>query len=66
MVLGWAVVLYYLNDFFAILSPRANIKIYYRNFNRIYSDLGLRINYIKDIIGLITEFLEIKIDSNLI
>ena len=58
--------LYYLDDFFAILLLQANIEAYYYDFERIYSYLNIIINYFKDIIGTKADFLGIELDSILI
>ena len=42
------------------------MEAYYRNFNTIYSQLGLVINYSKDVIGTKADFLGIEFDSILI
>ncbi len=58
--------LYYLNDFFAILAPGDNAVLYSQHFDHIYSNLGVIINYIKDVIGIIVDFLGIEFNSILI
>lgn len=62
-VLHWTIVLHYLDDFFAILSPHANAEAYGRDFDRVCYDLGLNINHTKDILGTIADFLGIELDS---
>ena len=63
--LGWSIVLYYLDDFFVILPLNANAEVYCYVFDLIYSQLGLVINYTKDIIGIIADFLGIELDTKL-
>ena len=63
--LGWSIVLYYLDDFFAILPPNTNAEAYYHAFDLVYSQLGLVINHTKDIIGTIADFLGIELDTKL-
>lgn len=58
-------VLYYLDDFFAILSPNADLIAYVKQFDRVCSDLGLLINHTKDVTGTIVDFLGIEFDSTL-
>ena len=55
--------LHYLNDFFVILSPHDNVIIYIRQFNQLYNDLGLRVNYNKNVIRIIADFLSIEFNS---
>ena len=62
--LGWATVLHYLDDFFAVLSPQADHELYMQQFTHIYSDLGLRINTLKDVASTVAVFLGIEMDSN--
>lgn len=62
-VLHWTIVLHYLDDFFAILSPWADAEAYGRDFDQVCSDLGLNINHTKDILGTIADFLGIELDS---
>lgn len=62
-VLGWAVVLHYLNDFFAILPPGVDELRYQQEFDILCEALGLRVNHKKDICDTIAEFLDIELDS---
>ena len=62
--LGWATVLHYLDDFFAVLSPQADHELYMQQFTHICSDLGLRINTLKDVASTVAVFLGIEMDSN--
>ena len=64
--LGWSIILYYLDDFFVILPLNADAEVYYYIFDLIYSQLGLVINYTKDIMGTIADFLGIELDTKLI
>lgn len=64
-ILHWAVVLHYLDDFFAILSPHADAQAYGRDFDRLCTELGLMVNHTKSIFGTIADFLGIELDSNL-
>ena len=63
--LGWAIVLHYLDDFFAVLSPQADYELYAQQFSLVYSDLGLSINTLKDVASTVAVFLGIEMDSNL-
>lgn len=62
-VLHWAVVLHYLDDFFAILPSWADAQAYCSQFDKLCDDLGLSINHTKDILGTIADFLGIELDS---
>ena len=62
-VLSWTFVLHYLDDFFAILPPNADAAAYARQFDQVYTELGLLINHTKDVLGTIAEFLGIEFDS---
>ena len=62
-VLGWSIILHYLNDFFAILSPFDDATAYASQFDQVCSDLGLSVNHTKDILGTIADFLGIEFDS---
>ena len=64
-ILHWAIILHYLDDFFAILAPDADAELYSRQFDALCSQLGLNINHTKDILGTIADFLGIELDSNL-
>ena len=64
-VLYWGIVLHYLDDFFAILTPYDDPIVYANQFDQICSDLGLSVNHSKDIMGTIADFLGIEFDSNL-
>ena len=63
--LGWAIVLHYLDDFFAVLSPQADYELYAQQFSLVCSDLGLSINTLKDVASTVAVFLGIEMDSNL-
>ena len=65
-VLWWATILHYLDDFFAILPPHANADAYAHQFDQVCSDLGLTINYFKDIMSTTADFLGIEFNSILI
>ena len=62
-VLGWTIVLHYLDDFFGILSPHADAGAFANQFDQVCSDLGLAVNHSKDILVTITDFLGIEFDS---
>lgn len=62
-VLTWSLVLHYLDDFFAILSPYNDPIAYGKEFDLVCDDLGLSVNHTKDVIGTIAEFLGIEFDS---
>ena len=64
-VLGWAFILHYLDDFFAVLSPTADAIAYGQQFDDLCAELGLSVNHSKDVIGTIADFLVIEFDSNL-
>ena len=63
-VLGWTVILHYLDDFFAILSPTNDAVAYCQQFDNLCAELGLSINHSKDTMGTIAEFLGIEFDSS--
>ena len=65
-MLHWFVMLYYLNDFFAILPSWVDAEIYNRQFDELCSDLSLMINHTKNILDIIADFLRIELDSILI
>ena len=62
-ILAWSVVLHYLDDFFAILSPHANANAYADQFDQVCIELGLTVNHSKDAMGTIADFLGIEFDS---
>ena len=62
-VLGWSLVLYYLDDFFAILPLQADAEAYCYDFDTVYSQLGLVVNHTKDAMGTKADFLGIELDS---
>ena len=62
-VLGWTIVLHYLDDFFAILSPYDDAIAYANQFDQVCSDLGLSVNHTKDALGTKADFLGIEFDS---
>ena len=62
-VLSWTIVLHYLDDFLAILSPYDDAFAYASQFDQLCSDLGLSVNHTKDILGTIADFLGIEFDS---
>lgn len=62
-VLGWATVLHYLDDFFAILPPGVDEQLYQHQFDILCGELGLKVNHKKDICDSIAEFLGIELDS---
>lgn len=62
-VLCWAVVLHYLDDFFAILGPHDDAEAYASEFDSVCNDLGLSINHKKDTSGTTADFLGIELDS---
>ena len=64
-VLRWAVILHYLDDFFAILPPLANYTLYEQDFDGLCSDLGLKVNVKKNVCGTLVDFLGIELDSSL-
>ena len=62
-VLGWSIVLHYLDDFFTVLPPQADAEAYCRDFDLVCSQLGLVINHTKDVMGTKADFLGIELDS---
>ena len=62
-VLGWTIILHYLDDFFAILSPTDDAVVYGQQFDDLCAQLGLAVNHSKDIMGTIADFLGIEFDS---
>ena len=62
-ILLWAVVLHYLDDFFAILSPSDDAVAYGQQFDDLCNDLGLSVNHSKDAMGTRADFLGIEFDS---
>lgn len=62
-VLGWAIILHYLDDFFAVLPPGADHKRYGEEFDWLCDDLGLTVNTKKSSAGTTAEFLGIELDS---
>jgi hypothetical protein len=62
-VLLWAIVLHYLEDIFAILALQANAIVYSYQFDQVYNELGLSVNYSKDAIGTKADFVGIEFDS---
>ena len=62
-VLLWAIVLHYLDDFFAILAPQADAIAYSHQFDQVCDELGLSVNHSKDAIGTKADFVGIEFDS---
>ena len=62
-VLGWAIILHYLDDFFAIFPPQADHERYGQEFDDLCKDLGLAVNIKKSSTGTTAEFLGIELDS---
>ena len=62
-ILLWAIVLHYLDDFFAILSPEDDAIAYGKQFDDVCNELGLSVNHSKDAMGTKAEFLGIEFDS---
>ncbi len=62
-VLLWAIVLHYLDDFFAILASSDDAILYGQQFDGLCTDLGVKINHTKDVMGTIADFLGIEFDS---
>lgn len=62
-VLLWAIVLHYLDDFFAILSSNANIETYERDFDILCVQLDIVVNHDKSIIGTLADFFGIELTS---
>ncbi len=58
--------LHYLDDFFAILASSDDVILYNQQFDGLCTDLGVKINHIKDVMGTIADFLGIEFDSILI
>ena len=61
-VLCWVIVLYYLNDFFAVLESYDDVEAYVNEFDSVCNDLGFLVNHKKDTLGITADFLEIKLD----
>ena len=62
-VLGWAIILHYLDDFFAVLPPHADYKRYGCEFDELCYNLGFTVNDKKSMAGTTAEFLGIELDS---
>lgn len=62
-VLFWYLVIYYLDDFLAILAPDVDVPLYKRQFDALCKQLGLTVNYQKDVTGITVEFLGLEIDT---
>ena len=62
-VLGWTIILHYLDDFFAVLSPFDDALAYAQQFDHLCAQLGLSVNHSKDILSTIADFLGIEFDS---
>ena len=54
-----------MDDFFVILSPIDDAVAYSQQFDDLYAELGLSVNYSKDAISTIADFLGIEFDSYL-
>ena len=52
-----------MDDFFAILSPKADYERYGQDFDWLYHDLGLTVNNEKSTVGTTADFLDIELDS---
>ena len=64
IVFHWAVILHYLNDFFAVLFFTTDYKLYEQQFNQLCHELDFKINIKKSICDSIIKFLEIELDSD--
>ena len=62
-VLGWSIVLYYLDDFLAILLPYQNPQEFSNQFDKLTAILNIQVNSKEDITGITAEFLDIEIDT---
>lgn len=62
-VLCWGIVLHYLDDFFAILSPNDDAIAYAQQFDGVCDELGLTVNHSKDVMGTKADFVGIEFDS---
>ena len=62
-ILCWGIVLHYLDDFFAILSPNDDAIAYAQKFDGVCDDLGLIVNYSKDVMGTKADYMRIEFDS---
>ena len=61
--LNYTIILHYLDDFFGIFPPDANIEEYSQIFNTLCAELGLAINFKKDVLGTLAEFLGIEVNT---
>ena len=64
-IFHWAIILHYLDDFFAILSSSADAILYQSQFDGLCAELGLIVNRKKDICDTTADFLDIELDSEL-
>ena len=62
-VLYFSIILHYLDDFFAVLPPSADTQEYSQLFNLLCEELGLSVNFKKDVLGTLAEFLGIEINT---
>ena len=62
-VLGWAIILCYLEDFFAILPTQANHGRYGQELDEVRRDLKLTVNTKKSTTDTAAEFLGTELDS---
>ena len=62
-VLGWAIILHYLDDFFVVLPPYADYQRYGCEFDELCYNLGFTVNDKKSMAGTTAEFLGIELDS---
>ena len=56
-------IFYYFNNFFIIFIFDIDIKLYNKQFNKLCENLSLNINYIKNVIDIIIEFLRIELNN---
>ena len=56
-------IFYYFNDFFVILTFDINIKLYDKQFDKLYKNLSFNINHTKNVIDIIIEFLRIELNN---
>ena len=62
-ILGWPIVLHYLDDFFTILPPGTDLGPYKAQFKLICDLFGLGQNVKKEGSGTMLDFLRIEMDS---
>lgn len=62
-VLFWPIVIDYLDDFLSIFPPHTDFSFYSTQFDRLCQELGILVNYKKDVAGTTADFTGFELDT---